>query len=131
MLRRSIRLRKGAEKNVLIALQKLIEVADDPLMPLVDAWFVGINTTHRAESVPSQPWGPRFFARSTGSEIVVNGGKLVAHEGLRISTTDSGHPGALRLKGKATLTSRRDSEFRGLETTARCAEEVTMCDHLG
>jgi hypothetical protein len=78
---------------------------------VVDAWFVGINTTHRAESAPSQPWGPRFFARSTGSEIVVNGGKLAAHEGLRISTTDSNHPGALKLKGKAAFTSRRDSEF--------------------
>ncbi len=78
---------------------------------VVDAWFVGINTTHRADSVPSQPWGPRFFTRSTDSEIVVNGGKLVAREGLRISTTDSKRPGALRLKGKATLTSRRDSDF--------------------
>jgi hypothetical protein len=78
---------------------------------VVDSWFVGINTTHRAESVPSQPWGPRFFARSTESEIVVDGGKLVAHEGLRISTTDASRPGALRLKGKATFTSRRDSEL--------------------
>jgi hypothetical protein len=78
---------------------------------VVDAWFVGINTSHRAESVPSQPWGPRFFARSTDSEIVVDGGKLAAHQGLRISTTDSRRPGALRLKGKATLTSRPDSEF--------------------
>ena len=78
---------------------------------VVDAWFVGINTTHRAESVPSQPWGPRFFARSTDSEIVVDEGKLEAQEGLRISTTDARRPGALRLKGKATLTSRRDSEF--------------------
>ena len=29
----------------------------------VDAWFVGINTTYRAESVPSQPWGPRSTPR--------------------------------------------------------------------
>jgi len=78
---------------------------------VVEAWFVGINTSHRTESLPSQPWGPRFFARSTGSEIVVDGGKLTACEGLRISTTDAGQPGALRLKGKAAFTSRRDSQF--------------------
>ena len=28
---------------------------------VIDAWFVGINTNHRAETVPSTPWGPRFL----------------------------------------------------------------------
>ncbi len=78
---------------------------------VVEAWFFGINTTHRSESAPSSPWGPRFFARSTDSEIIVNGGKLLAREGLRISTSDARRPGALRLRGKATLTGRRNSKF--------------------
>jgi hypothetical protein len=78
---------------------------------VVDAWCVGINTGLRAESVPSTPWGPRFFARSTGSEIVVTGGKLVAHQGLRMSTCDANRPGALRLRGKATFTSKQDSKY--------------------
>jgi hypothetical protein len=76
----------------------------------VDAWFIGINTSYRAESAPSSPWGPRFFARSTGSEIVVNGGKLIARQGLRVSTCDTQHPGALRLRGKATFTNEPESE---------------------
>jgi hypothetical protein len=78
---------------------------------IVDTWFVGINTDHRAESAPSAPWGPRFFARSTDSEIIVAGGKLVAHQGLRMSTCDANHPGALRLRGKATFTSEPDSKY--------------------
>ena len=78
---------------------------------VVDAWFLGINTEHRAEHTPSTPWGPRFFARSTGSEIVNNGGKLVARQGLRISTCDADRPGALRLRGKATFTSELDSKY--------------------
>jgi hypothetical protein len=77
----------------------------------VQAWFIGINTDHRSGSVPSAPWGPRFFARSTDSGIAVNGGKLVAREGLRISTTDAGRPGFLRLRGGATFTSRRDGRY--------------------
>ncbi len=78
---------------------------------VVDAWFIGINTDHRKESVPSVPWGPRFFARSTGSEIVNNGGKLVARQGLRISTCDANHPGVLRLRAKAAFTSEPDSKY--------------------
>ena len=78
---------------------------------VVDAWFIGINTDHRKDSVPSVPWGPRFFARSTGSEIVNNGGKLLAHQGLRMSTCDAKRPGTLRLRGKATFTSEPDSKY--------------------
>lgn len=78
---------------------------------IVDAWFVGINTTHRADSAPSTPWGPRFFARSTGSEIVLNGGKLIARRGLRMSTCLADRPGALRLRGKATLSMEPDAEI--------------------
>jgi hypothetical protein len=78
---------------------------------VVDSWFVGINTDHRAESAPSAPWGPRFFARSTDSEIVVTGGKLAARQGLRMSTCDANRPGALRLRGKAMFTSERDSKY--------------------
>ena len=81
---------------------------------IVNAWFVGINTDLRAELTPSTPWGPRFFARSTGSEIVNNGGKLIAHQGLRISTCEANRPGALRLHGKATFTSELDSKY-GIE----------------
>lgn len=77
---------------------------------VVDAWFIGINTSYRAESAPSSPWGPRFFARSTGSEIVVDGGKLIARQGLRMSTCDTRHPGTLRLSGKATFTNDPESE---------------------
>ncbi len=77
----------------------------------VDAWHVGINTSHRAESAPSSPWGPRFYARSTDSEIVVDGGTLVARNGLRMSTTDAGRPPALRLKEEATFNSDRESEY--------------------
>jgi hypothetical protein len=78
---------------------------------VVNAWFIGINTSHRADTAPSAPWGPQYYARSTDSEIVVNGGKLSAQEGLRISTADASRPGALRLKGSATFTNRRESEF--------------------
>jgi len=78
---------------------------------VVNAWFVGINTDLRAEHTPSTPWGPRFFARSTGSEIVNNGGKLIAHQGLRISTCETNHPGVLRLQGNATFTSEPDSKY--------------------
>lgn len=78
---------------------------------VVNAWFLGINTDLRAEHTPSTPWGPRFFARSTGSEIVNNGGKLIARQGLRISTCDADRPGALRLRGKATFTSELASKY--------------------
>jgi hypothetical protein len=78
---------------------------------VVDTWFIGINTDHRKESVPSVPWGPRFFARSTGSEIVNNGGKLIARQGLRISTCEPDRPGVLRLRGKAAFTSEPDSKY--------------------
>lgn len=67
--------------------------------------FIGINTHFRAVNVPSSPWGDRFWARSAGSEIVVNGGKLIAEGGLRMSTTDALRPGALRLNGKASFES--------------------------
>jgi hypothetical protein len=78
---------------------------------VVNAWFVGINTDLRAENTPSTPWGPRFFARSTGSEIVNNGGKLIAHQGLRISTCEANRPGILRLQGKAIFSSESDSKY--------------------
>jgi hypothetical protein len=78
---------------------------------IVDAWFIGINTNLRAEHTPSTPWGPRFFARSTGSEIINNGGKLIAHQGLRISTCKAKYPGILKLRGKATFTSELDSKY--------------------
>ncbi|MHC4532705.1 MAG: hypothetical protein ACYS6K_02025 [Planctomycetota bacterium] len=78
---------------------------------VVNAWFVGINTDLRAENTPSTPWGPRFFARSTGSEIVNNGGKLIARQGLRISTCEADRPGVLRLRGKATFTSKLNSKY--------------------
>ena len=78
---------------------------------VVDAWFVGINTNHTAESAPSAPWGPRFFARSTDSEVVVTGGKLVARQGLRMSTCDANRPGTLKLRGKAVFTSEPDSKY--------------------
>ncbi len=78
---------------------------------VVDAWHVGINTDLRAESAPSTPWGPRFWARSTGSEIILTGGKLIAHEGLRMSTCDANRPGKLALRGKATFTSESNSRY--------------------
>jgi len=78
---------------------------------IVDAWFLGINTVFRAESAPSSPWGPRYYARSTGSEIVVTDGKLTARQGLRISTCDVARPGALKLRGKAVFVSEPDSEY--------------------
>jgi hypothetical protein len=78
---------------------------------IVEAWHVGINTDLRAESAPSTPWGPRFWARSTGSEIVLTGGKLIAHQGLRMSTCDAKRPGRLSLRGTATLTSELDSKY--------------------
>ncbi len=78
---------------------------------VVDAWFVGINTDFRAESIPSSPWGPQFYARSTDSEVVVTDGTLVAQQGLRLSTSDSQRPGALRLRGTATFTSQRDAKY--------------------
>lgn len=78
---------------------------------VVDAWHVGINTHLRAESTPSTPWGPKFWARSTGSEVIVTDGKLLAHKGLRMSTCDATRPGKLALRGKATFTSEPDSEY--------------------
>jgi len=78
---------------------------------IVDAWFVGINTDFRAESAPSSPWGPRYYARTTGSEIVVRDGKLTARQGLRISTCDVARPGALKLRGSAIFTSEQGSEY--------------------
>jgi hypothetical protein len=78
---------------------------------VVDAWHVGINTDLRAESAPSTPWGPRFWARSTGSEIILTDGKLIAHQGLRMSTCDANRPGKLVLRGKATFTSEPDSKY--------------------
>lgn len=72
----------------------------------LEAWFVGINTNHRARTTPSSPWGPRFYSKATDSEIVVNHGRLIALEGLRISTTQARRPGALRLRGGATFTTR-------------------------
>jgi hypothetical protein len=77
----------------------------------LDAWFVGINTTHRSESAPSAPWGPRFFARSTDSEIIVNGGKLAARQGLRVSTCDARRSGKLKLCGEASFTTERDATY--------------------
>lgn len=76
---------------------------------VVDASFVGINTHYRAATVPSSPWGDRYWARSTGSEIIMNGGRLRAADGLRMSTTDATKPGALRMKENASFTSDRES----------------------
>ncbi|MHC4120326.1 MAG: hypothetical protein ACYSWO_22770 [Planctomycetota bacterium] len=78
---------------------------------VVDAWHVAINTHLRAESAPSSPWGPKFWARSTGSEIIVTGGKLIARQGLRMSTCDADRPGKLALRGRATFKSERDSRY--------------------
>ncbi|MHC4626299.1 MAG: hypothetical protein ACYTDV_04895 [Planctomycetota bacterium] len=78
---------------------------------IVEAWHVGINTDLRAESAPSTPWGPRFWARSTGSEIILAGGKLIAHQGLRMSTCDAKRPGRLSLRGEAIFTNTPDSKY--------------------
>lgn len=78
---------------------------------IVDAWHVGINTHLRAESTPSTPWGPKFWARSTGSGIILTGGKLIARQGLRMSTCDARLPGRLALRGKATFASEVDSKY--------------------
>jgi hypothetical protein len=78
---------------------------------VVEAWHIGVNTNFRASTVPSNPWGEKYWSGATGSEIVVNGGKLIAREGLRMSTTDAKDPGILRLKEKATLEIKRDSEM--------------------
>lgn len=78
---------------------------------IVEAWFVGINTDHRAESGPSSPWGPRYWARSTYSEIVVTDGKLIARQGLRMSTCDVNLPGALKLRGSAAMANEHDSKY--------------------
>jgi hypothetical protein len=78
---------------------------------IVDAWFVGINTSHRSRDAPSSPWGPQFYARSTDSEIVVDGGTLIARQGLRISTTEARRPGKLSLRGGATFTTDREGEY--------------------
>lgn len=77
----------------------------------LEAWFVGINTTHRANATPSSPWGPRFFSRATDSELIVNDGRLVALEGLRISTVDARRPGHLKLRGKAHLQMKEDARY--------------------
>ncbi|MGD8239100.1 MAG: hypothetical protein PVH68_11140 [Armatimonadota bacterium] len=78
---------------------------------ILEAWFVGINTTHRANDAPSSPWGPRFFSRATDSEVIVNGGRLLAQEGLRISTVDAARPGHLRLHGKASMQMKEDARY--------------------
>jgi hypothetical protein len=43
--------------------------------------------------------------------VVVTDGKLIARQGLRISTCDVNQPGVLKLRGGATLTSERDSKY--------------------
>lgn len=78
---------------------------------VLETWFIGINTSHRVEAAPSSPWGPKFFSGATDSEIVVNGGRLVAREGLRITTTDARRPGALRLRGRAKFTTNTDAKY--------------------
>lgn len=55
--------------------------------------------------------GTAFFARSTDSEVIVTGGKLIARQGLWMSTCDANRPGALRLRGQATFTSEVDSKY--------------------
>ena len=81
---------------------------------VVDAWHVGINTDLRAESIPSTPWGPRFWARSTGSEIILTGGKLLAHQGLRMSTCDARRPGSSGKGDRDPVTYPCPSRGRGL-----------------
>ncbi|MHC4717886.1 MAG: hypothetical protein ACYS5V_13010 [Planctomycetota bacterium] len=77
----------------------------------LEAWFVGINTSHRAEAAPSGPWGPKFFSRATDSEVVVKDGRLIVREGLRISTTDSRRPGHLKMHGKASMRMKANARF--------------------
>jgi hypothetical protein len=78
---------------------------------VVEAWHIGVNTGWRASASPSSPWGEKYWSGATGSEIVVNGGKLIAHEGLRMSTVDAKKPGSLVLKGQATLKMKSDSDM--------------------
>jgi hypothetical protein len=76
-----------------------------------EAWHIGVNTNFRAATAPSNPWGEKYWSGATGSEIVVDGGNLIAREGLRMSTTDAKLPGTLRLEGKATLEIKNDSKM--------------------
>jgi len=77
----------------------------------VEASGIGINTSFRSDTTPSAPWGEKFYARSTDSEITVDGGQLIADQGLKLSTTDARRPGTLRLKGNASFLSQRDSQY--------------------
>ncbi len=62
----------------------------------MNTWFIGLNKTARHPETPG-------YEAATGSEIIVNGGKLVAEAGLRVSTTDLADPGRLVLRGSAVF----------------------------
>ncbi len=70
----------------------------------IRSWFIGLNTSHRANNAPSSPWGPDYWGRATESEIIVDGGQVYAQEGMRMSTAIADRPGKLILKGSASLT---------------------------
>ena len=80
---------------------------------LVECWFLGINTDHRANDVPSVGW-PRdgsSTSNSTDSEIIVNGGRLIARNGIRMSTTQAARPGKLICQGDAYVRTDSDSSY--------------------
>lgn len=75
---------------------------------VVDSTYIGINTHTRANA---PAYGETFNGTMGDSEIVVNGGRLVARQGLRMATTDPDRPGTVRLTGAASFTSEHDSEY--------------------
>ena len=77
---------------------------------VLETWAIGINTTYNT-TAPSSPWGPDYYSRATGSEIVVDGGLLIARQGLRMSTIDANKPGAIRLRGDATFTTNFNATY--------------------
>ena len=77
----------------------------------IRCWFLGLNTSHRGNNAPSAPWGPKYWGRATDSEIIVDGGKVYAQEGVRMSTVIASRPGKLILKGKASLTMGSDPQY--------------------
>ena len=81
---------------------------------VLEAWFVGINTRHPSENIPSDPWGPDYWSKATDSQITVDGGVLTAQQGLRMSTTYGDRPGLLKLTGSASFTSDADAT-RGID----------------
>ncbi len=79
----------------------------------VECWFLGINTNHTAEGVPSAAW-PRnasSTSHSTDSQVVLNGGELMALGGIRMSTTRARRPGKLIIKGGSTVRMSQKSQY--------------------